>query len=194
MSESLRAQTSGGADARRPLDFYPTPESATVALLPYISHFPEPIWEPAAGTGSIVKVLRKARRSVVATDIERRGFPLAGCFDFLTTTVSRGKSIVTNPPFNLAEEFIETALAHTPFVALLFKATFWHAARRADLFRSHPPARVLALTWRLDFTGQGAPHRDVIWCLWGPRTPVEGDTLTRYDILTKPPERAKRTP
>lgn len=182
MSESLRAATSGGE--RRALDFYPTPLPAVRALIPHIKNFSGPVWEPAAGTGHIANVLRKeAHRQVIATDITARdGFKLFAEMDFLTTCQPRGGSIVTNPPFDLAQEFIEHArFLGVSQVALLLKSTFWHAKRRAQLFRTWPPSTIYALTWRLDFTGAGRPHRDCIWCVWEP-----GNTGTRFELLDRP--------
>lgn len=37
-----------------------------------------------------------------------------------------------------------------PF-AMLLKAQYWHAAKRAQLFCEVPPSYVLPLTWRPDF-------------------------------------------
>ena len=184
MSESLRAATSGGK--RRKLDFYPTPPLAVRALIPLIADFPDPVWEPAAGSGHIVRNLHLAGRNVLASDIVRRpGYQRdkVTVQDFLTTRQMRGCSIITNPPFQQAAAFISHAhdlgCCHAAF---LVKSTFWHAASRAELFRRWPPSDIYALLWRLDFTGAGRPHRDCIWCVWRSR----GRGLTRYHLLPRP--------
>ena len=49
-------------------DLYETPECATRALL-HIERLPRRIWEPAAGRGAIVRVLRAHGHEVVASDL-----------------------------------------------------------------------------------------------------------------------------
>jgi hypothetical protein len=65
-------------------------------------------------------------------------------------------------------------------MALLLKATYWHAAKRIDLFRRHPPAAVHPLTWRVDFDGRDAPTMDVCWNVW-----QTGTTGTRYEPIVR---------
>ena len=47
--------------------------------------------------------------------------------------------IITNPPFNLAAEFIERSAAKNIPFAMLTKATFWHAKKRQKLFEATRP-------------------------------------------------------
>ncbi len=93
-------------------------------------------------------------------------------------------AIVTNPPFRLAEHFIRHAFRMgVDYMALLLKATFWHAARRQELFELWKPARIYAMTWRPDFRSLGAPTMDCVWCVWDGH--VE---RTAYCLLEKPKE------
>lgn len=178
MTACLHAQISGGE--RRPLDFYPTPPLATEALLPYISHFPTPVWECACGDGSMAKVLFRDLFPMVATDLVDQGYGEGGV-DFLLERMARGQSIVTNPPFNLAHQFIEHMhKLQVSHIAVLLKADFWNAKARQKLWDIRPPSKILGLTWRLDFTGAGRPHRNCIWCIWD-ETPG-----TSYALLGKP--------
>lgn len=150
---------------RRPAEFYPTPEWVTLTLL---DHFPDAhrkrlIWEPACGDGDMAIAMRKAGRSVVATDIRAPGcFRDAAPLDFLTcgkmydgppvpadAYLDRGKpprDIVTNPPYGIqgrvAEEFIKVALAiaerRRGRVAMLLKVDFDSGKSRAPMFRDCP--------------------------------------------------------
>jgi methylase of polypeptide subunit release factors len=90
--------------AARGLDFYETPAVAVEALLK-VETLPHRIWEPAAGRGAIVNVLREHGHDVVASDIADHGFPLRFRRDFLLETEApRGvDAVITNPPFRLAE-------------------------------------------------------------------------------------------
>lgn len=97
-------------------------------------------------------------------------------------------AIITNPPFNLSEEFILHAVKNADTVAMLLKSQYWHAAKRNILFQKHPPAFVLPLSWRPDFLfdtrkegDKSAPTMGVCWSVW-----KRGETDTRYRILSKP--------
>ena len=56
------------AHAERGLDLYETPDVAVEALL-RVEKIPQRIWEPAAGKGAIVRVLRGHGHAVIASDI-----------------------------------------------------------------------------------------------------------------------------
>src|SRR5712691_9819289 len=80
-------------------DLYQTPRVATEALL-RVEKLPHFLWEPAAGRGAIVDVLRDAGHAVLSGDLVDYGIP--GQFsrrDFLleTTSPTRIECIVTNP-------------------------------------------------------------------------------------------------
>lgn len=165
--KNLGAALAGGGGQRRENDFYPTPWEATVALLKEVK-FPKRVWEPACGDGAIVRVLEAFGYEVAFTDIAPR-MPDVRATDFLNfwCTVLPSDAIITNPPFKSAAAFIaKAATLEVPF-AYLLKTQFWHAANRLDLFETFPPTQVLPLTWRLDFTGGGAPTMDCTWFVWG---------------------------
>lgn len=179
----LKALTSGGT--RRALDFYPTPPEATLALLNEIAgHVPprSAIWEPACGDGAISKVLIAHGFTVIETDIAARGRP-SEQIDFLKTEKRRSEIIITNPPFNLATEFIAHADAlGVQKMALLLKSNFWNVAKNVEVFQRWTPAMVLPLTWRIDFTGAGRPHTDCTWTFWDRNAP----SLAMTKPLKKP--------
>jgi hypothetical protein len=107
--------------------------------------------------------------------------------DFLASNITAG-AIITNPPFNISEEFIRHALTKAPIVAMLLKSQYWHAKKRVKLFEECPPAYVLPLSWRPDFLfdqrkegdKKAAPTMEVAWTVW-----IKGDTDTKYRILSK---------
>lgn len=139
-----------GAKARKASDLYPTPPEVTVALMRFLKlSAGTDVWEPACGQGDMVETLRNCGMLVYGTDIR-------GGQDFLKTygphyTDKSIDWIITNPPFSLAEEFIRHAAEIGKPFAMLLKAQYWHAAKRAQLFREIPPSYVLPLTWRPDF-------------------------------------------
>jgi hypothetical protein len=77
-------QTQRHPHAERGLDLYETPDVAVSALL-RVEQLPARIWEPAAGHGSIVRVLRDAGHNVITSDIHDYG-GLDFVRDFLTET------------------------------------------------------------------------------------------------------------
>src|SRR6516165_6856121 len=56
---------------RKKLDDYPTPPWVTEALLPHLPARVRTIWEPAAGSGQMARVLKQAGYAVRASDISQ---------------------------------------------------------------------------------------------------------------------------
>lgn len=181
----LGAMMAGGnpAGGRQDDDFYPTPADVTEALLT-VERFEGGIWEPCCGDGAMVKVLQVAGYLVDATDINPRGCGRQA--DFLETkSLAHGcENIVTNPPFELAVPMIEHALfgLGAKKLALVLKASFWHAKTRKKLWDRCPPAAIHPLLWRPDFLGKKRPTMEVMWCVW-----ERGHTgPTHYRPLVRP--------
>lgn len=178
-----------GAKARKASDLYPTPPEVTVALMRFLKlPVGTDIWEPARGQGDMVRALADCGMAVYGTDI-RDGI------DFLTTrqpgNAPAADWIITNPPFSLADEFIRHAAEIGKPFAMLLKAQYWHAAKRAQLFREIPPSYVLPLTWRPDFLFKerdgkkgASPLMDVMWCVW--LTPQMQGVQTVFKPLMRP--------
>jgi hypothetical protein len=118
----------------RGLDCYSTPAVAVDALL-RVETLPHYIWEPAAGHGNIVNVLREAGHRVVASDILHYDFELDFEADFLEQTRAPPGTelILTNPPFRYATEFVEHALELCPRVIVLTRLQFLESRRRSSI-------------------------------------------------------------
>lgn len=117
-------------------DYYATPESSTKALLA-VEEIPYPVWEPACGEGHIAKLL--APGMVYATDLIDRGYGFGGV-DFLKVApVLVHDTIITNPPFNLFQEFAEKALTLAKKKVILFgKLQALEGAKRATFMEQSP--------------------------------------------------------
>ena len=179
--QALNLANNSTTNARRELDFYPTPPDVTHALMRFLKLEPCLILEPACGDGAMAEVLKQYGHDVVSSDIRHTGYGNGG-IDFLETSADYD-AVITNPPFNVSEEFIRHALTQAGTVAMVLKSQYWHAKKRSMLFKEFPPAYVLPLTWRPDFMGGergGAPTMEVHWTVW-----VDGDTDTKYRLLSR---------
>lgn len=177
VSKLDKAANAGRAPlADHPDDRYDTSPVAVHALLK-VEKLPKRIWEPAAGRGNIVKVLRKAGHHVVATDVKRRGCPDSKIFDFLDLRApydcTECDAIVTNPPYSLAEQFVSNALEHVPLVVMLLRLGFYESVRRRPLLdggglaRVHVFANRLPMMHRASWTGKRASSAIAFgWYVW----------------------------
>lgn len=154
--------------ARQERDLYETPEWVTFALVPHIKYRVNSIWEPAAASGKIVRALESSGFAVEASDLHA---PIAT--DFLKCESARCDAIVTNPPFGLAEEFIERSLALTEpsrgLVAMLLRTDYDHAKTRQYLFSGcRAFAKKLVLTRRIVWFERpgAAPSYNHAWFVW----------------------------
>lgn len=170
---------------RNASDFYPTPPDVTKALLDFLE-IPkdQKIWEPACGENQMVNAIKEYGYDVIGTDIQTGT-------DFLMSDIPNEiKWIITNPPWSISESFILRCIeCNVPF-ALLLKSHYWHAKRRAKLFREFPPEYILPLSWRPDFLfktrGGGSPLMDVMWCVW---SPDYSGSFSNYAVLDRPNRR-----
>jgi hypothetical protein len=140
----------------RGFDLYETPAVAVEALL-RVEQIPHRIWEPAAGRGAIVRVLRDHGHGVIASDIHDYGFPLHFVDDFLLQErMPIGcDCVLTNPPFQIAERFVAHALELAPLVIMLLRLAFLESERRCSILEGRGLARVHVFRKRLPMM-----HRD----------------------------------
>lgn len=179
--DSLQATRMIGGNAggkRAESDFYPTPPDVTEALLRFLDLPPYTcVWEPACGDGHMSKVMMQHDLVVIESDLKYGQ-------DFLTLEDVDCDWIITNPPFSIADKFVERCIASGKPFALLLKSQYWHAKKRLSIFREHPPTFVCPLTWRPDFLfeqdGNHKPLMDVMWVIW------ERGSIVRYVPLERP--------
>lgn len=153
---------------RKERDLYETPEWVTRVLLPHLRPL-GCIWEPAAGSGKMVRVLEGIKGTVVChsdietgTDFFQERFPMGGA-----------DGIVTNPPYEVATEFVTRSLALMQnaqgVVALLLRTDFDHAKTRQFLFGTcRPFSKKLVLTKRIKWfeESKGQPSFNHAWFIW----------------------------
>lgn len=181
-----------GKNARKPMDFYPTPPEVTRALCDHLERHlligkGAWIWEPACGDGAMSEVFIERGYNVFSSDIRETGYKdQRSIHNFLDAMKMDVNSdwIITNPPFNVSEAFIHRCMNdrfNRPF-ALLLKSQYWHSMRRNSLFYERKPMFICPLSWRPSFEGKGKSSlMDFIWTIWG-----REDGEARYMPLEKP--------
>ena len=149
LDHSRQAQRTPLADRKD--DLYETPDVAVHTLM-RVEKLPHHIWEPACGPGRIVRVLRGAGHTVLATDLVNYELENSESgVDFLMETQTRVdvEAIVTNPPFKLAGEFVAKALDLCPRVVMLLRLAFMESERRRPILDNGHLARVHVFRKRL---------------------------------------------
>jgi predicted RNA methylase len=177
-------------------DFYATPFTAVEAILNEIKLLDSTILEPAAGQGHISKVLKEyyPYNEIVSTDLiqreEKFGVPIQGGIDFLTYDFGRKFDVViTNPPFNLAQEFIEKALKVSNDKVIMFaKIQLLEGSKRREMFDNTPLKYVYVFTKRVnplrngeEFDEKGKPWASTMcfaWFVW--EQGYEGEPVVRW--------------
>ena len=156
-------------------DFFPTPGWATHALIEN-EMFEGDVWESACGNGAMSEVLEHTGQAVISSDLYDRGYGEGG-IDFLLSN-RRAANIVTNPPYNAAEGFVQAGLrkAGRKFALLLRLAFLEGANRQRTIFTTTPPARVWVFSERITFYPAGAVQKGsgttaYAWFVWDKDAP-----------------------
>ncbi len=154
------------SEQREPNDYYKTPPRYTLPMLAR-ERFDGVVWECACGDGAISRVLPG---EVISTDLHDRGFGESGV-DFLATT-KQVNHIVTNPPYSLAQKFVEHALqCVSGKVAMLLKLNFLEGQKRKPFFERTPLRTVYVFSDRISFDkgdveSKGSGLLAYAWFVW----------------------------
>ncbi|MCJ8142944.1 hypothetical protein MKI84_08445 [Ancylobacter sp. A5.8] len=186
------------------LDFFPTPPWATRAFvkfvaLPILGVNPDLdiIDEPACGEGHMAEPLRETFQFVSASDIHPYGYGEVSDFLFSNDACDW---VFTNPPFNLAVEFVRKSLSvASRGCAFLVRTAWLHTDERHHLFTEHPPHVVAYYTERVPmhrgrWKPKGSTATDYCWVCWvrdaAPRPPMwippgQRKLLTRPEDISR---------
>jgi hypothetical protein len=173
---------------RRERDHYPTPFWVAKAILPQLPR--AGLWlDPAAGEGNLLEVLQRTGRKACGIELDperhlaarQSGFE-CDCLDALECDWGMPDVVFMNPPYSLAQEFVEKAIAEVVpggTVAALLGLGFLASEKRTEFHRRYP-CDVYVLNRRPSFTGDGGTDRvDAFWGLWGPG---RGGRWSRLDV------------
>lgn len=135
-------------------DYYATPYQATEILLDEVK-FNGSFLEPCVGGGHIADIIKKyyPNECVYGSDLVDRGYPNTLEADFLIYDFLGQKfdNIVTNPPYSLAQEFLEKGMDivnDSGKIAMFLKIQFLEGAKRRDMFKKYPPKYVYVFSKR----------------------------------------------
>lgn len=161
-------------------DYFPTPTWGTLALLECEAfRRGTAVLEPACGAGHIARALESRGLRVAASDLYNRGYGTTGV-DFLATFYQSHSNLITNPPFDLAEEFVAKGLAvATDRLCLLMRLAFIEGGGRYErVWRDDPPTRVWAFSERIRIVknrveARGSSMTPYAWYVWDRRPGAE---------------------
>lgn len=181
--------TNRGA-VRREADFYATPVEAVYSFLDsYDGIRPEDsILEPSAGNGNIIKALRSRGYENYISAVELReeeAVHLVGLADHIYigdfldgNTVGQFDVIIGNPPYSMAQEFIDKALSLlAPGGKLIFllRTNFLESNKRFAWWKDKTPNGLYVLHKRPSFTGKGTDATSYSWFVWERQTDRQTD-------------------
>lgn len=175
---------------RKKSDFYETPYSITQQFLDR-EKLNGSILEPASGRGAISKNLIKNGYEVISKDLSLGD-------DFLKE-INKFDTIITNPPFSLAFEFIQKAKEISNYFAFLLPLSYLHGKKRFDNIYSDekfPLSRIYVFT---RYPMLGEPLREdgkyntgmmvYAWFVWDKfsvgREPIIRWIDNNHNVLTK---------
>lgn len=170
-------------------DYYPTPTALTLALLKEVPQIGGAIIEPCAAEGKIADVLRAypGVSGVITNDIDA-AMPTRYHEDatdaYASFWLAPADWIVTNPPFNQADQFVRLAwLKARRGVAMLLRLSFMEPTRkRAQLLRTMGPYMSHLIVFsqpRPSFTGNGrTDSATTAWFVWEHDNPQQGTKLS----------------
>jgi hypothetical protein len=166
----------GRGTIRNANDFYPTPdwciEEALWAFFSLERSFllSDFILDPSAGLRPYERALKKRGfENIFNFDINPAANPdvvtnfLAMNFQF------KPRVIITNPPYNLAQEFVIKSLSQVQdqgFVIFLLRLNFFGSQKRANLFKAFPPKYCFVHSRRPSFTGHGTDATEYAHFVW----------------------------
>lgn len=179
--------TNRGA-VREPCDTYITPRATIERLLEkYVLPAGATVLDPCCASGELLTTLHELRPDLRLVGFELReearadlealradgvivGYEI-GAFNELAKQLPNGAVdfIVSNPPYSLAQEFIETAERITKVAIWLLRLNFVGSKRRHALMARTRPG-LITLSNRPSFTKGGTDATEYSWMIFGDAT------------------------
>lgn len=188
-------QTKKELKPRRKNDLYPTPMGLCRGAMSYLSgrlalsENPPVILDPGAGGGNWGKAIKEVYpdSKLIGVEIDKQ-FSITDDYDvwftedILENSYSAGL-VIGNPPFSLAEEFINKGFDILPeggIMVYLLRVSYLNSQRRyKNLWKVTPPIEVIISSRRPSFTGnRHTDDTDYALYIWSKGW--SGDTLLNW--------------
>ena len=165
---------------RNEADTYYTPTSVINNLFCHYNIQSGNILEPSAGCGNFAKVIRDLGYNDHITSLELREEERENLLihsdeviitDFLKWNKDKKyKTIIGNPPYNLAKEFIEKCFEiaeEDTEIIMLLRTAFLESKKRYDFWQIHPVNKLYVLSQRPSFLVNGkSDATSYSWFIW----------------------------
>ena len=176
---------------RQKNDYYATNPNALTLFLDKLREdnieLNHEIWEPACGEGHLSKILIGEGYDVFSSDLIYRGYG-KGDIDFINNNhIKCNGDILTNPPFKLAEKFVETGMnkiGRKQKLLLFLKIQFLEGQKRKKLFQKYKPNYVYCYSARQlcakngEFKKYNSTTQFYCWIIWNKG--FDGDTIIKW--------------
>lgn len=169
-------------------DFYATNPIALKLFLENYKQLNKMVWECSCGQGHLSKKLEEQGYDVFSSDLIDRGYGITPV-NFLEQDDIKiwNGDILTNPPFNLAEDFLKKGmeiLGNGNKIILFLKIQFLEGQSRKKLFEIYPPKYVYCHSSRQQCAKDGrfdlykATTQFYAWYVW--EKGYSGDTIIKW--------------
>ncbi len=147
------------------------------------------VLEPCGGSGNLIRgvkpfyphvkwyAVEKREECKQALELEHAHTTIIDFLDPAYSPLEKMDTIITNPPYSHAEEFIRKSIRIANNTFVLLRLNFLSSAKRIDLFQRFMPD-VYVLPNRPSFTGEGTDSTDYGWFHW-----KKGQTKREGQIL-----------
>lgn len=146
----------------------------------------KPIWECASGENHLANVFKQNGYTVRTSDLIKR-LKTTEQLNFLNQNEQWDGTIITNPPYSKAKEFVEKAMETITDgnkVIMFLKIQFLEGKARKTLFQKYPPKTVWISSSRLkcakngDFAAMDGSSVAYAWYVW--EKGYKGDTTLKW--------------
>lgn len=131
---------------RNAFDTYETPEWAVKCLFDLV---------PIKKGWSYMEPCRASGRFYNELPIGSAWAEIREGVDYLHTPYKRVDCIITNPPYSLAQEFVEKAHNDADVIIMLLRLGFLESMRREEFWKKYPLDNLITLSKRPSFTEDG---------------------------------------
>ena len=148
-------------------DYYPTPDALAKHMASLLTRAtasvdfkPSQVCEPCRGEAqAIFKYLPEGCQWAELTEGK----------DYLNTKFEGVKYIVTNPPFNIAMDFVQKGLQEVGkdgTAIYLLRLNWLGSQKRHQFLKDNPPTHLFVLSPRPSFTGKGTDSTEYALICW----------------------------